>query len=197
MLKGRIRFPKEIPKEFFRKDRIFIMLLSGILLLMITIPVSPKEKEPIDEMNSTEESYQMMNEKKSLETYTQYLEAQLEEILTLIEHAGKIRVMVTLKDTGEKIVEKDTESTSESVEEEDSEGGSRSSNSSSVKEVSIIYGNDENGAPYITREKSPEVSGVVVIAEGGDNAVVVRNITEAVQALFDIDTHKIKVIKGN
>ena len=35
-----------------------------------------------------------------------------------------------------------------------------------------------------------------VIAEGGNNAVVVKNITEAVQALFDVDTHKIKIMKG-
>ena len=28
------------------------------------------------------------------------------------------------------------------------------------------------------------------------NSVVVRNITEVVQALFDVDSHKIKVIKG-
>ncbi|MGN0422485.1 MAG: stage III sporulation protein AG, partial [Lachnospiraceae bacterium] len=37
--------------------------------------------------------------------------------------------------------------------------------------------------------------GVVVLAEGGDNAVVKQNITEAVQALFGIDTHKIRVMK--
>ena len=36
---------------------------------------------------------------------------------------------------------------------------------------------------------------VIVIAEGGDNPVVIENITEAVQALFGVDTHKIKVMK--
>jgi stage III sporulation protein AG len=41
------------------------------------------------------------------------------------------------------------------------------------------------------------VEGVVVIAEGGGNAVVIKNITEAIQALFDVDTHKIKVMKRN
>ena len=40
------------------------------------------------------------------------------------------------------------------------------------------------------------MEGVVVIAPGGDNAVVVKNITEAVQALFGIDTHKIRIVKG-
>lgn len=39
------------------------------------------------------------------------------------------------------------------------------------------------------------VVGIVVVAEGGGNSVVVRNITEVVQALFDVDSHKIKVIE--
>ncbi len=49
----------------------------------------------------------------------------------------------------------------------------------------------------MTKELSPKVEGVVVIAEGGDKGVVVQNITEAVQALFGVDTHKIKVMKLN
>lgn len=49
----------------------------------------------------------------------------------------------------------------------------------------------------ITYQEDKSVEGVVVVAEGGDNAVVVQNITGVVQALFDVDSHKIKVIKGN
>ena len=197
MLKGKISFPKEIPKEFFRKDKLLILLLSGILLMVITIPVEKKEKEEEKQVNSPKETFIVSEENVAIEYYTQYLESQLEEILSLIENAGKVRVMVTLEDAGEKIVEKDAESSSESVEEADGEGGKRISNSSSVKEVSIFQENDETGHPYIAKEKSPLVSGILVIAQGGDNALVVKNITEATQALFDIDTHKIKVIKGN
>ena len=47
----------------------------------------------------------------------------------------------------------------------------------------------------MTKELLPEVEGVIVIAEGGDNAVVARNITEAVQALFGVEAHKIKIMK--
>ena len=54
-----------------------------------------------------------------------------------------------------------------------------------------------NVSVMITFRKSDEIEGVVVIADGGGNAVLVKNITEVVQALFDVDSHKIKVIKGN
>ena len=49
----------------------------------------------------------------------------------------------------------------------------------------------------ITLQEDDAVEGVAIVAEGGDDAVTVRNITEVVQALFHVDSHKIKVIKGN
>lgn len=201
MWKGKITFPEKFSKEWLRKDRLLILLLCGILLLVITIPIGPSNEAETDsnsEGRTILAELQNTGENVSAESYVGYMETKLEEILSLTENAGEVRVMITLEDGGEKVVEKDTESTSETIEEEDSEGGARTSNSSSVKEVSIYEGeNGDSGNPYITKEKSPVVAGVLVIAQGGDNAVVVRNITEAVQALFDIDTHKIKVIKGN
>lgn len=47
----------------------------------------------------------------------------------------------------------------------------------------------------ITYQEQEKVEGIVVIAQGGGNAVTVRNITEVVQALFDVDSHKIRVIE--
>ena len=49
----------------------------------------------------------------------------------------------------------------------------------------------------MSKEITPQVEGVVVLAQGGDDPVVVQNITEAVQALFGIDTHKIRIMKKN
>ena len=49
----------------------------------------------------------------------------------------------------------------------------------------------------ITHQDSKTVEGVVVIADGAENVLIVKNITDVVQALFDVDSHKIKVMKGN
>ena len=40
-----------------------------------------------------------------------------------------------------------------------------------------------------------EVTGVLIAAQGADNGVVSRNIVEAVMALFQVDAHKIRVMK--
>ena len=47
----------------------------------------------------------------------------------------------------------------------------------------------------ITYQDDKQVEGIVIIADGGGDAVIVRNITEVVRALFDVDSHKIKVIE--
>lgn len=46
----------------------------------------------------------------------------------------------------------------------------------------------------ITYRQENQVEGVVVVAEGGEQGVIVQKITEVVRALFDVDSHKIKVI---
>ena len=104
--------------------------------------------------------------------------------------------MITLKAGGQKIIEKDQSGSSQTTEEEDSEGGKRTVEESTSDKTSI-YEQDSDGssAPYVSKELSPEIEGVVVIADGGGNAVTAQNITEAVQALFGVEAHKIKIMK--
>ena len=128
------------------------------------------------------------------EMYTTYLEDRLSRILSQIEGAGEVKVMITLKSSAEKVLDKDT------VTEEDSQGGTRQSSKASKKE-NTVYASDSDsttqgsGSPYVSKELSPEIEGVVVIADGGGNAVVKENISSAVQALFDIEPHKIRIMK--
>ena len=96
-----------------------------------------------------------------------------------------------------KIVEKDTPVTDRSTTEE-GDDGNRSS-VEKVQEESTVYTQDGNGGrvPYVIEEMEPQIQGILVVAEGGDNSQVVQNITEAVMALFGVEAHKIKVMKMN
>lgn len=50
---------------------------------------------------------------------------------------------------------------------------------------------------YAAQKSYPEVEGVFVVSQGGDDSSVKLAITEAIQALFGIDVHKIKIVKMN
>ena len=49
---------------------------------------------------------------------------------------------------------------------------------------------------YIIQEKEPEIEGIVIVCEGGYDSVIKREITDAVSALFSIESHKIKIMKS-
>ena len=175
-----------------KKNQLIILLLTGILLLVIVVPLP--ENADQDSADLVTASAQEGNEDS--QKYEEYLEKRTEETLRHVEGVGEVEVMITLRSTGQKIVEKDQQSSSQSTEETDSAGGTRSTEESSSDKTSVYeQGTDGSQIPYVTKEISPEVEGVVVIADGGDNAVVVRNITEAVQALFGVEAHKIKIMK--
>ena len=71
----------------------------------------------------------------------------------------------------------------------------RISNVDSVEEETIYQENDSGKYPYVVSWTNPKVTGVLVIAEGGGNTKVKAEILEAVQALFGIEPHKIKIMK--
>ena len=132
----------------------------------------------------------------SMESYEEYLEKRLANALEYVEGVGRAEVVITLKSSGQKIVEKDQASSSQSTSEEDQNGGIRETQNRSSDNTSVYtQGSDGSQTPYISKEMTPEIEGVLVIADGGDNAVTIQNITEAIQALFGVDAHKIKIMK--
>ena len=169
-----------------KKDKWLIILLVGLLLVVIAMPVSDIKSDQIQDEQQVQKA-----ENASEDTYADALETRLENALAKVEGVGNVKVMITLASSSEKVVEKDREMTSEVQ-----EGESGEKNTSSSETAVYANGNGEE-MPYVKQELSPRIEGVLVIADGGDNAIVIENITEAVQALFGVDTHKIKVMKHN
>ena len=136
------------------------------------------------------------NNSYSLDSYVDSLEKRMEEIISGMEGVGKVQVMITLSDTGMEILERNREITASDLEEMDNAGGNRKNTESGEREE-VIYKKDADGneTPYVVQRKLPEVTGVVVIAEGAGNTKVKENIIGAVSVLFNLNEHRIKVIR--
>lgn len=189
-------------KDFFQnkiwkkwdKSQWTILILTGILLMVIAIPTGEREdkktKIPIDQELS-------MQDGASKEDYARELEVRLKDVLSRINGAGQVEVMVTLEDTGESVVEKDETKESLDLQETDSQGGNRREQNVQTALTTVFGEEGDTKAPFVEKEKMPRVSGVLVIAQGGEDTAVKQNISEAVMALFQIDVNRIKVVKMN
>lgn len=193
---------QEIKLNFknMKKDNFIIVLLVGILLIVIVLPTSDrssKEGNENEKVPSVSETTSNQNDTQTL-SYVEEQEKRLETILSRVQGVGEVNVMITLKSSKELIVEKDTPATSSSTQEEDAEGGKRNTTDKSTTEATV-YQQDNNGgsSPYVVKELEPEIEGIIVIAKGGDDPVVAKNISDAILALFHVEAHKIKVMKMN
>lgn len=109
-------------------------------------------------------------------------EERLSEILSDIDGAGKVSVMITYYGTAEKNLayETKTESIQDDVKSE------------STEEKSVITAKDE---PMVVNETYPKVKGVIITAEGADSAYVRQAIAEGAAAVLDVAPHRICIYK--
>lgn len=167
------------------KDKILIVILAGILLMVISIPV--KDRQTVSENTTSNQESGEATQKM----HEEYVEKRLEDTLSDVEGAGKVKVMVSLKNSSEKILAKDTDYSDEEVNGNNDEN----SNSTQKTETHIFYDTANGNTPYVVMENMPVIEGVIIVCEGGDNKELVSEITNAVYGLLNVPVHKIKVMK--
>ena len=187
-------------KKKLTKENMAIMALLGILLMVIAIPVkkteTQKDQTAAPENKSIASGTQETEEEGNPGGYAGELEERLESLLASMEGVENVKVMVTLDSSREQVVEKDIPSTMDTTKETDSTGGSRDVINSRQEETTVyVTDSAGNKTPYVSKIREPSIEGVTVVAQGGGNAVIQKNITEVIQALFGIEAHKIKVVK--
>ena len=161
----------------FGKDKILILILAGVLLMVVTLPTG-KTSQSKESATVSEESDSL-----SVDMYEEYVEKRLEKVLSSVDGVGKVKVMLSVKNSSEKVLAKD-ETYSDS-----------SSKDTEKISTHIFYDTSDGSRPYVVMENMPVVDGAIIVCEGGDNKELVNDITNAVYGLLNIPVHKIKVMK--
>ncbi len=211
-------------KQMKKSDWI-VLALVGVLLLVIAMPAgdgkkvesgggapsagssgsrsgsgtdqgkdAPSSGAPSGDREKDEASGEMSTAGRR-EEYVNELEEKLESVLSQVEGAGKVDVMITVADAGESVVEKDSTRNTTTTQETDSSGGNRTVTEAETGSGTVYVETGEEKYPYVRKETAPTIVGVVVVAEGAGNSAVVSDISEAIKALFPIEAHRIKVVK--
>lgn len=198
-LKDLIKNSKE---EFYEKKKpnklitIIIIMAALVLVLLNVFEKTVKEKQNFDQSTVV-----------SANEYIKQQEQRLEMILEKINGAGKVAVYITTEAGGEKIpakdvktkiskdgvIKNDDKSNSSYKNDKESESNDKYNKYIEENESTVVSGSKSSGEPYIVKEKTPEISGVLVVATGAASEKVRLEIYDAVKAVYGIAAHRIKV----
>ncbi len=124
------------------------------------------------------------------------IEAKLRQTLSNIQGAGRVDVMITYESTSE-IVPAISVDTQTSTTTDTGENGDSTTNTQNTQsEIVTVNGNGGSSA-LVLRENSPEVKGVLVIAEGADDIGVKLSLLNAVKTILNVSPDKVDVYKMN
>ena len=207
-------FKKKGLDKWFQRDNLIILVLTGILLFIIALPTkdgeggkvsgnsdsisfaqTKKQTEGVTGKNQLSEESELLSDGSngSLD-YADYLEKRLEKMLEGVDGVGQVSVMITLQSSEELVVEKDAPIKQSNIQETDSQGGVRNTTQTETTETTIYRTEGTDSEPYVIKKILPEIEGVLVVAQGAGKGSLNTSISEIVQALFDVEAHKVKVV---
>ncbi len=157
---------EEILKIFKNKNNrvLILILIIGVVLMVVAGGYNKEEKDVNAVSNVNIESE----------------EKRLADILSQIDGAGNVSVMITYYSSTEKDIAYETKTASR---------GDKSDMSEDRKAVMT------DGEPMVVKEVYPRVKGVIVTAQGAGNSSVRSAISEAVMAALDVPAHRICIFK--
>ncbi len=171
-----------------------IVIIIGIILIIAGSALfGAKTQDTKQEPQKTSEQEQVMKQNTSGGDAT---ETRLRTLLSQIQGVGRVDVMITYSAAGENVPAYDTSKKTSRTDEKDSEGGTRNI-TEDESENTLVYEDSPTGGktPVILKKLSPEVKGVLVVAEGADSVTVREHIVSAVRVVLDIPAHRVEVVQ--
>ncbi|RDY24848.1 stage III sporulation protein AG [Romboutsia maritimum] len=171
------------------KKKIYSLISLGAICIisLVLIPFLPGG----DKKSLKKEEANTQNEKQvTKEDERNIVESKLKKILSQIEGAGDIDVMVTFESSEEIQPAFNSNSTTEKTEEKDPQGGVRTITTSSDNKT-MVTSNSSN--PVIIKTTEAKVKGVIVVSSGASNPQVKETLYSAVQTSLQISGHQVEI----
>ena len=159
------------------KKKIYSLLTLAVICGIALIAMSGLEDKAIsskDEVNN-----KITQEELSNESSKATLEEKLKNILSQIEGAGEVDVMITYESSEEIQPAFNTNTTTEETKEVDQQGGERTVTTSSENKTMIT--------------SSSKINGVIVVATGAKDLTVKETLYSAVQTALQVQGHQVEI----
>lgn len=161
-------------------SRYILVIIICIGMLALIWPMGKEEPVQVQEKNSS----------GSVERTQQKISQELEGILSQVEGAGQVRVSISLDSDGLKSYAGNTKKDVRETIEQDRNGGERHIREENQSNEIAVGG----GSALLIEEKAPQITGVLVVADGADNTLVKEELSNAVAVLLNLSPHQIRVL---
>lgn len=176
-----------------RIENLVIILIVGIIIIIVASSFTSDGKNKKNTQEPKGEIALITNEP---DDKIKKLEQRLESILSEIEGAGTVKVMVTGITDGEVVhAYNQIEENSVTEEKDNTDRTGRTDEYRREQEMVFMEANAGGRVPVIIKSYEPEIKGVVVVADGAGSSIIRQNIKDAVTALTGLPAHKINVLK--
>ena len=152
---------------------VLMIIIVGIAVLLMPVKGDRLSDDEGEEAVRGEEDF-------SIET----LEAELSEILSKIDGAGHVSVMLTARSGTERILAMNREQFEEGQESE-------------LKEEAVVISAGDGEEIVLIGQNCPVFRGALVVCPGGDDPEVVLMLTRSLSALTGLSSSHITVCKGS
>lgn len=169
------------------KKKISWLICLAVVCGISLIAISGLEKE---EVISKDESNNIVQEDINNESSKSTLEEKLKNILSQIEGAGELDVMITYESSEEIQPAFNTNTTTEKTKEVDQQGGERTVTTSSENKTMITSSSSE---PIVIKTNQPKINGVIVVASGAKDPTVKETLYSAVQTALQVQGHQVEI----
>ncbi|MCK9216729.1 MAG: stage III sporulation protein AG [Firmicutes bacterium] len=178
---------------------LLILLCAGVTMVVVANffnDISLKNKSDYENNSITNGADTLNDYSIGQYSYEENMEKQLSYILSKIDNAGKVSVMITYKSSKEFITDKDSSKNDKITNEKDNDGGIRVINELSTNDKTVLISEQgSNSKAVITKEINPEIKGIIVVAEGAKDVKVKQKLTDAVQTVLDIPAYRVIVLE--
>lgn len=176
---------------------VVVFLILAFVLLAISFITNSRKKESAEDtstkVSSNASSELEKNAEATINSYEENEKAELKKLLSSMNNVGEVDVMIYFK-SGEVKVPATEKTTQETVTEEtDSQGGKRTNETQNGGSKVVMSGDGSKNEPYILQVNKPEITGVLIVADGASSAKVKYDIQVAVSSLYGISIDKVNV----
>ena len=130
---------------------------------------------------------------KELLDYETEQKERLEEILSKIDGVGEVVVNIYFESSEVKVPATNSSTQTSETEEEDTNGGTRLTKQETEGATVVMQSDSSTSEPFITKTYKPQITGVLIVAEGAKSSKITYDIQKAVSSLYNLSLEKVNV----